>query len=299
MSLRAAYLAAEGLEAPLTEEAARSGIRLGAWHGRLVTSPDPPARLAWAEDTWLSPRLVTDPAELLTLAPRWTALRMEDEAPGVAKQPNRRLHFPTALPAASGGFTTIAPGQWLASPVRESRFPAGHARFFEDAEGPPSRAYLKFWEALTILGAHPVQGDLCYDLGAAPGGWTWAIAQLGARVVAIDKAALAPNVAAMLGVKQRLESAFALDPRAEPRLDWLVCDVIAYPARTLALVRRWLDSGRVAHIVASVKFQGATDHDTAEAFAAIPGGRLLHLSHNKHELTFLWPFPPMRNEEPT
>jgi 23S rRNA (cytidine2498-2'-O)-methyltransferase len=296
---RAAYLAAEGLEAPLTEEAARRGATLDAWHGRLVTSPDPPQHLAWAEDTWLAPRLVTDPAELLTLAPRWTALRMEDEAPGVAKQPNRRLHFPTALPAASGGFTTVAPGQWLASPTRASRFPAGNARFFEDAEGPPSRAYLKLWEALTLLGAHPVQGDLCYDLGAAPGGWTWAIAKLGARVVAIDKAAVAPNVAAMLGVKQRLESAFALDPRAEPRLDWLVCDVIAYPTRTLALVRRWLDSGRVAHIVASVKFQGPTDHDTAEAFAAIPGGRLLHLSHNKHELTFLWPFPPMRNEEPT
>jgi 23S rRNA (cytidine2498-2'-O)-methyltransferase len=224
---------------------------------------------------------------------------MADEAPGVAKLANRRLHFPTALPPASGGFTTIAPGQWLASPTRASRFPAGHARFFEDTEGPPSRAYLKLWEALTLLGAHPVQGDLCYDLGAAPGGWTWAIARLGARVVAVDKAAVAPNVAAMLGVKQRLESAFALDPRAEPRLDWLVCDVIAYPTRTLALVRRWLDSGRVAHIVASVKFQGATDHDTAEAFAAIEGGRLLHLSHNKHELTFLWPFPPMRNEEPT
>jgi 23S rRNA (cytidine2498-2'-O)-methyltransferase len=37
-----------------------------------------------------------------------------------------------------------------------------------------------------------------------------------------------------------------------------------------------------------VKFQGATDHASAEAFAAIPGGRLQHLFHNKHELTFLW-----------
>jgi 23S rRNA (cytidine2498-2'-O)-methyltransferase len=37
-----------------------------------------------------------------------------------------------------------------------------------------------------------------------------------------------------------------------------------------------------------VKFQGETDHDAADAFAAIPGGRLMHLFHNRHELTFLW-----------
>ena len=24
-------------------------------------------------------------------------------------------------------------------------------------------------------------------------------------------------------------------------------------------------------------------------FAAIPGGRVLHLHHNKHELTWMWP----------
>jgi 23S rRNA (cytidine2498-2'-O)-methyltransferase len=77
----------------------------------------------------------------------------------------------------------------------------------------------------------------------------------------------------------------------EPKVDWLVCDVIAYPPRTFSLVRRWLDAGRAARIVATVKFQGATDHDTAEAFAKIPGGRLVHLSHNRHELTFLWPAP--------
>jgi 23S rRNA (cytidine2498-2'-O)-methyltransferase len=287
----AAYLAAEGFEQPLTEELSRRGIRLSAWHGRLAVSPDPPAALAWAQDSWLDPRDVTDPAALRHLAPRWTTVARDDAAPGITPLPNRRQSFPAALPPPSGAFTRVAPGRWLASPTRTSRFPAGRPRFHEDAEGPPSRAYLKLWEALTLLQAHPVSGDLCYDLGAAPGGWTWAIAKLGARVLAIDKAPLADNVAAMLGVKQRADSAFALDPRREPRVDWLVCDVIAYPARTLALVRRWLDSARAARIVATVKFQGATDHDTADAFAAIPGGRLLHLAHNKHELTFIWPFP--------
>ena len=44
-------------------------------------------------------------------------------------------------------------------------------------------------------------------------------------------------------------------------------------------------------IVCTLKFQGATDHDTVAAFAAIPGGQLMHLFHNKHELTFIWTRP--------
>jgi 23S rRNA (cytidine2498-2'-O)-methyltransferase len=70
--------------------------------------------------------------------------------------------------------------------------------------------------------------------------------------------------------------------------DWLFSDVVAYPARLLGLVRRWIDADAADRIVCTVKFQGETDHDAADAFAAIPGGRLMHLFHNRHELTFLW-----------
>jgi 23S rRNA (cytidine2498-2'-O)-methyltransferase len=48
--------------------------------------------------------------------------------------------------------------------------------------------------------------------------------------------------------------------------------------------------------VCTIKFQGATDHDAAAAFAAIPGGRVMHLFHNKHELTFVWDEPAARSE---
>jgi 23S rRNA (cytidine2498-2'-O)-methyltransferase len=107
-------------------------------------------------------------------------------------------------------------------------------------------------------------------------------------VVAVDKAPLDPAVAAMPGVIMRQDSAFALDPRTEPAVDWLFSDVIAYPARTLSMVRAWIDAGRVRNVVCTLKFQGATDHEAAEAFAAIPGGSVRHLFHNKHELTFAW-----------
>ena len=39
-------------------------------------------------------------------------------------------------------------------------------------------------------------------------------------------------------------------------------------------------------MIVTVKFQGDTDHEIAQAFASIEGARLFHLHHNKHELTF-------------
>ena len=89
----------------------------------------------------------------------------------------------------------------------------------------------------------------------------------------------------MPGVSALIESAFALEPCA---VDWLVCDVVAYPARLLALIERWIAAGAPKRIICTVKFQGETDAGAAEAFAAIPGARLMHLFHNKHELTFTW-----------
>ncbi len=297
----AAYLAAEGLEAPLAAELARRGASVSAWHGRLALSPDPPVPSAWALDTWTDPRLLPAPSvkaaadALRAMQRNWSlhgaghhrrCALIAARLPPVAARP---LAFPAPAPAAHlGAWTLLAPDLLLASPAKTSPFVDGAPRFVEDRAGPPSRAYLKLWEALTRLGTHPQPGELCLDLGAAPGGWTWVLASLGARVIAVDRAPLDPHVAAMPGVAARLESAFGLDPASVAPVDWLCSDVIAYPARLLALVRRWIDSGRARRIVCSVKFQGETDHDTADAFAAIPGGRLVHLFHNKHELTFVW-----------
>ena len=136
------------------------------------------------------------------------------------------------------------------------------------------------------IGRRPGPGDRCLDLGASPGGWTWLLARLGATVTAVDRAPLDPGVAALPGVTWRRESAFALDPAAEGPVDWLCSDVVAYPARVLALVERWQDGGTAGAIVCTVKFQGATDHAIVRRFAALPGAQVFHLHHNRHELTF-------------
>jgi 23S rRNA (cytidine2498-2'-O)-methyltransferase len=299
--IRAAYLAPEGLEATLAEELDRAGAAISAWHGRLALSPDSPVPTAWALDIWTDPRefeiasVKSAATALRALQRNWSAYTIDHHrrsaliAAHLPPVKARKLIFPEPAPIGHlGAWTLISPGQMLASPTKSSPFVNGECHFVEDRIGPPSRAYLKLWEACTRLGAWPRPGQTCLDLGGAPGGWTWAIARLGANVVAIDKAELDPAVTAMPGVTQRRTSAFTLAP--EP-VDWLFSDIVAYPARLLALVRHWIDAGAPGRIICTLKFQGQTDHSAAADFAAIPGGRLTHLFHNKHELTFIWTRP--------
>ncbi len=296
--INSAYLAPEGLEAVLGEELARAGVAVSDWHGRLALSPDPPFPALWALDVWTAPREIAI-SSVKAAADALRGMQRNWQLHGVAH--HRRcaliaarlppvkaapLVFPQPAPGGHlGAWTLLAPDRLLASPAKTSPFVNGECRFEEDHIGPPSRAYLKLWEALTRLGAWPGPGETCLDLGAAPGGWSWVLARLGARVIAVDRAPLAPSVAAMPGVETRLGNAFTFPPQ---RVDWLVCDVIAYPARLLELVGGWIAAGAAGRIVCTIKLQGATDHDSIARFAAIPGGRVMHLFHNKHELTFLW-----------
>jgi len=268
-------------------------------HGRLVFAPERAAPPAWAHATWIDPVLIPiasikDGARRLKAIQRnWhlhpighfrRAELIAGLLPHVSAKP---LAFPADPPAAPlGAWTLLEPDLMLAAARTTSPFPDGEPRFVEDREAPPNRAYLKLWEAFTRIGARPGPGDRCLDLGASPGGWTWVLASLGATVTAVDKAPLDPRIAAMPGVATRQESAFGLDPRTFGQVDWLCSDVICYPSRLLALVRRWLEADAARNFVCTLKFQGETDHETAAAFAAIPGSRLMHLAHNKHELTW-------------
>ncbi len=306
-AFRSAYLAAAGYETQLAEELARRGVSVARWHGRLALSGNAPVASAWALNTWRDPRAIPirsiadAAAKLRALQRNWwpyaplhhrRAMLIAERLPHVSAKP---LVFPGSAPEAPlGSFTLLAPDLVLASPDCSSPFPNGEARFIEDRAGPPSRAYLKLWEALALCRRWPLAGETCLDLGASPGGWTWALASLGARVIAIDKAPLDPRIAALPTVTVRQESAFALDParwrETQGVVDWLCSDVIAYPRRLLRLVGAWIAAGAAKRILCTVKFQGATDHEALDALAQIPGAWLRHLSHNKHEVTFAWGF---------
>jgi 23S rRNA (cytidine2498-2'-O)-methyltransferase len=293
---RTAYLAAEGF----TNELAHELGTIELAHERLLIARGPPCPAAWAQNVWLDPQTIAvasigDAARQLRAIQRnWApyapalhrrAMLIQERLPVVSAKP---LVFGDPAPTAPlGSWTLLDANTLLAAPHCTSPFPNGEARFVEDRSGPPSRAYLKLWEALTLIGMRPMPGEVCLDLGSSPGGWSWVLARLGARVISVDKAPLAPEVARLPGIEYRAESAFALDPAALGPVDWLFSDIVCYPARLLAMVERWLASGMCRRFVCTLKFQGGTDHATAARFAAIPGSRLLHLFHNKHELTWV------------
>ena len=301
IDIKGAWLAPEGLETVMTEDLQRRGVSIAHWHGRLALSTQPATYCPWALDGWATPEMV----EITSIRHASDTLRaqqrnwglyaadffrrtqlIQERLPPIKAAP---LVFPTPAPTSPlGAWTLLAPSTLLFSTRKTSPFINGAPRFVENRTGPPSRAYLKLWEACTLLRAWPKAGEHCYDLGATPGGWTWALASLGATVTAFDRAPLDPAVAAMPGVSFQQASAFGLDPADLPPVDWVFSDIIAYPQRLLRLAQNWIASGRTANMILTVKFQGSTDHETVAAFEAIPGGALAHLAHNKHELTFFW-----------
>ena len=290
-----AYLAADGY----VDELATELDAVERVHGRLLTAAGSPRLAAWAVNVWLDPREIAvksisdAAANLRAIQRNWTvyapvlhrrATLIQQQLPKVSAKP---MVFGTPPPTAPlGSWTLLDAGTMLAAPHCTNPFPNGQIRFVEDHTGPPSRSYLKLWEALTLIGCRPGAGETCLDLGSSPGGWSWALQQMGARVISVDKAPLAASVARHPGIDQRLDSAFALDPRAIGPVDWLFSDVVCYPARLWALVERWLSVGTCRNFVCTIKFQGQTDHAIASRFSAIPGSQLRHLFHNKHELTW-------------
>jgi 23S rRNA (cytidine2498-2'-O)-methyltransferase len=292
-----AYLAPRDFLGELKEEL---GDDIRDIHDRLVLARGPAKPAAWSANVWYDPlqipiSSIADAAkQLRSIQRNWAlysfafhrrATLISQKLPTVAARP---IVFGDRAPTAPlGSWTLVDADTLLASPHCSSPFPNGEVRFVEDHAGPPSRAYLKLWELFTILNERPKPGELCLDLGASPGGWTWVLQQLGARVLSIDRAPLDDRLAKLPGIEFRRGSAFALDPRTVGSVDWLFSDIVCYPAKLLTLVRKWLDAGSVRRFVCTVKFQGAIDVATVRQFAAIPGSRLLHLHHNKRELTWL------------
>jgi 23S rRNA (cytidine2498-2'-O)-methyltransferase len=267
---------------------------------QLLGAAGAPRPTAWAQNVWFDPIVIEiasigDAAKKLRAIQRnWAvyaprhhrrAMLIQGQLPKVSARP---LVFGEPPPTAPLGSWSLLDAQTLlAAPHCSSAFPNGEVRFLEDRSGPPSRAYLKLWEALTLIGQYPQPGETCLDLGSSPGGWSWALQRMGARVISVDKAPLAPEIADLPGIEYRGESAFALEPERIGPVDWLFSDVVCYPGRLLTLVERWLAAGSCHRFVCTVKFQGRTDHAAAARFAAIPGSQLRHLFHNRHELTWI------------
>ena len=195
--------------------------------------------------------------------------------------------FPLPPLPAIAQFTLLDKNQCLYATKRRKAIPNGQFHFIEDKVNPPNRAYLKLWEALSILQTYPKPGDFALDLGASPGGWTWVLQQFGSRVLAIDKAPLDKKISCLPGVTQKNISAFSLKPNDFKHIDWLVCDMACYPDKLQRWLLPWIESGIVDHFVITIKLQGDSDFESIKLFQSIPHATILHLQHNKHEVTLL------------
>ena len=201
--------------------------------------------------------------------------------------------FPVKIPAKPIGlYTLISEKQMIFSAETSSFLPAGKITFLEDHENPPSRAYLKIQESLTMANLlngteFPKPGEHCFEAGACPGGWTWVLVGLGASVHAVDRAELSPELMENPLVKFQAHDAFTLKPQDVGFCDWVFSDVICYPERLLKWVNEWLESGLCKNMICTIKMQGEPDWNIIKQFSEIPGSRIVHLNYNKHELTWI------------
>ena len=297
--IQSAYLAPEGLTEPLLNEL--EGVI--AVHDRLILSSQPAKNAYWAQNIWRNPQTlpidsINDAAKKLKIIQRnWClysyhlhrrAQLILEKLPSIKFKP---VVFPSSLPQVPlGTFTLLDENTLLASADCSSPFPNGEAHFIEDKEGPPNRAYLKLYEALTLAGKQPQPGEFCIDVGGSPGGWAWVIHQCGSEVLSIDRSPLDPSISILQGVSFQKRDAFTLLPEEfqaqNRRIDWLFSDLICYPEKLYEWILQWVESGSCKNFICTLKFKGKPDISIIDKFAAIPDSRVLHLYHNKNELTW-------------
>jgi 23S rRNA (cytidine2498-2'-O)-methyltransferase len=252
--------------------------------------------LAATETPWLLHTFVPDPEAYRTLSPLvgslWEAFLSELRriAPAVVSRQapaDARFGDDPLVQLALVGKTAL-----LVSCARPralpwggldlAPWPGGRAPVPSDRRA-PSRAYRKLVEGFAWLGAAPGPGERCVDLGGSPGGWAWTALARGASVVAVDRSPLEPPAAGHHALKAIVGDAFAYRPQ-EPA-DWLLCDVICRPERTIELAESWMREGLCRRLVATLKFTGTGDYaaiERARQRLQLPGWRFLRLKHMAH-----------------
>lgn len=171
--------------------------------------------------------------------------------------------------------------------------PGGVHRMRQDPAA-PSRSYLKVEEALERLGEPPRAGQRVIDLGAAPGGWTYAFVRRGCRVLAVDRGPLRLRRDGEGAGSWTHVRADGLRYRPEADwmpVDWLVSDMLVPPGVTLGLLRKWVERGWMQRFIVNVKIP---QHDPYVALAPLErylherlgwGAHLRQLYHDRREVT--------------
>jgi 23S rRNA (cytidine2498-2'-O)-methyltransferase len=187
-------------------------------------------------------------------------------------------------------WVSLAPLEALSSPwpggVHRIADPSAHVR-----GRAPSRSYMKIEEALALFGESPRPGQRVVDLGAAPGGWSYAFLRRGCRVTAVDRGALKLGSSGEWGGTLEHLSEDGLRYRPPAPVDWLLSDMLIPPGVTLGLLRKWIGQGWARRFIVNVKLPQrepyAALRPLLEFLESVPVARLglRQLHHDRREVT--------------
>lgn len=188
-------------------------------------------------------------------------------------------------PEAGWLSVSAAPQPWELRGII-SPFVRGFIPWAED-KAAPSRAFAKVIESELRLGRQIEAGESVVDLGASPGSWSYVALERGAVVTAIDRSELREDL--MRNPRLRFETADAFKYKPPQTVDWLVCDVIAAPRRSIDLLLEWLREGRMRHFIVTIKFKGGDEYGLLEELKRqaprwCADFRLTRLCANKNEV---------------
>lgn len=164
-------------------------------------------------------------------------------------------------------------------------FPRGELPVAVD-KAAPSRAFAKLVEAEQRLGERITAGQTVVDLGACPGSWSYVAIHRGARVTSVDRSPVRDDLLHHRRLTFVQGDAFKFTP--EQPVDWLVCDVIAAPERSIELLLNWIKNGHARRFIVSIKFKGSSEYPLldplkAELAALCREHGLTRLCANKNE----------------
>lgn len=292
--MQTAYLAAEKFLPDLLKELKN----VEKIHGNLVLAKGPVQKALFAQCVWENAEIIPIASigeavkALRSRGPRWALYSVDNHRRAqliqeqLPKLKNAPLEFLGPVPETNlGAWTLLDKNTLLASAQTNSPLPLGAVEFHENKTMPPSRAYLKLWELMTVYKVKPEAGQKVIDFGSCPGGWTWVLQQCGCHVLSIDRAPLDEKIAKLPRIEFKKTNAFNLKPEDLGKVDWFFSDIICYPPKLFELVKNWMDSGLCSNFVCTIKFQGETDFATVERFEKELGAKVIHLHNNKHEVT--------------
>ncbi|MEM7454805.1 MAG: SAM-dependent methyltransferase [Planctomycetota bacterium] len=134
----------------------------------------------------------------------------------------------------------VSPDEWWYgfhhAVTRQGRWPGGVPLFDTQSER-TSRAYFKLKEALLWSGISIAPGDVCAEIGSAPGGACELLLELGAKVIAVDPAEMEPEIEQNSDVTWIRRRGHEVRKRDFSKVRWLMADLNIAPKYTLDTVR--------------------------------------------------------------